>query len=254
MVEVAAAYHCHCVTQNRYRPDQAASDEPRDEQPARECQARDREQHTTFIVYNLLHPRECRLDAELTRAAIDLPIERGERRLEAPLQLELCSLVGQLVMAGVVETEDAVSRRLDLDLNRLDTLRELHLVRFELALPAVVPVIHYLARQAELVPRGAVHAREVTPDRFGLVEHGGFQLGIGPIATQAGAECFKGAPFLGVASDRLQADEQHWKDHERSTEEQLALKGHSGRITVGAAKLRGVAKTGKQSSHPPRLC
>ena len=45
-----------------------------------------------------------------------------------------------------------------------------------------------------------------------------------------------------LAEIRLQADEQHWKDHERSTEEQLALKGHSGGITVGAAKLRGVAR------------
>ena len=60
-----------------------------------------------------------------------------------------------------------------------------------------------------------IHSGEVAPDDVALVEHGGFQLGIGTRPSHALPQGLQRPPLQQVAADRLRSHEESRKDHKR---------------------------------------
>src|SRR5206468_6922078 len=110
-----------------------------DLEAGRERERDDPPQDTPFRVHDPRHLHESRLDAELTRSSVDLPVDLRQGRLQALDQLLSRQDGRRIVPAGVMQLEYPSRDRPDILLDPADTVRELQLVGWQSRGPAIEP-------------------------------------------------------------------------------------------------------------------
>jgi len=134
------------------------------------------------------------------------------------------------VPAGIVQREHPTRDRPDIRLDPADAVRELELVRWKPRSPTIEPEGHHLLGERKLFPGRGI-AAQVAPDHLGLVEHGVFDLGVGARAGETAAQVLERRALERIGADRLESDQQGGEHHEGEAEQQLALEGHSSKVT-----------------------
>ncbi len=186
-------------------------------------------QDAPFRVHDPRHLREGRLDAELPRSSVNLPVDLRQGRLQALDQLLSCQDRGRIVLTGIAQLEHPTRDGPDIRLDPADAVRELELVGWQSRGPAIEPERDDLLGEGKLfLGRGI--AAQVAPDHLGLVEHGVFHFGVGPRTRQPLTQRLKGAAHQRIGANRLNADQQRRDHHEGEAKQQLALEGHGGKL------------------------
>src|SRR6185503_2664553 len=86
--------------------------------------------------------------------------------------------------------------------------------------------------------RGWIQAAQIAPDDFALVEHGGFQLGIGPGARHAFTQGLQSPPLQQIAPNGAGSDRESRQRHECKSKQEFALEGHLKKLTDTANFVR----------------
>src|SRR5689334_3554195 len=129
MIQVAGTHHGHRSGQLAQWSAQASGNQPGAKQPTDQRKDESEQENSILIGEDVLQPGIRSPDAGLPRLPVDLPIQLGERRKQPALELPLCNIEGSLMLASIVQPEDAVCRYQNLPLNLANARVQLLLVR-----------------------------------------------------------------------------------------------------------------------------